>query len=82
MDLFGCVMNTEKLIMDRENQNKSESREWVQKLFYKHCNDLLRQWNVIKVGLENIITSYYQTTEVFKSVLSIKQHEGSKGDRK
>ena len=43
--------------------------------------DLLRQRKVIKVGLKDI-TSYYQITEVFKSVLSIRQHAGSKDDRK
>ena len=31
-----------------------------------------------KVGLENIITSYYQITKVFKSMLRIRQHAGSK----
>ena len=39
--------------------------------------DLLRQRKVVKVGLKNII-SYYQITEVFKLVLSIRQHAGSK----
>ena len=39
------------------------------KLFYQHDYDLLRQWKVVQVVLENIITSYYQ---VFKSVLSIR----------
>ena len=33
---FGCVMNSEKLIMDKENQNKTNSREGVCKLFYQH----------------------------------------------
>ena len=68
-------MNSEKLIMDKENQNKTNSRDGVCKLFYQH---LLRQWKVVKVGLENTITSYYQITEVLKSVLSIRQHPGSK----
>ena len=31
---------------------------------------------------ENIITSYYQIIEAFKLVLSIRQHAGSKDDRK
>ena len=35
-----------------------------------------------KVCLENTITSYYQISEVFESLLSIRQHEGSKDDRK
>ena len=43
--------------------------------------DLLRQRKVIKVDLKNI-TSYCQITEVFKSVLSIRQEAGSKDDRK
>ena len=63
-------MNSEKL-MDEENKNKTDGQEGVCKLFYQHCYDLLRQWKVVKVGLKNIITSYYQITEVFKSVLSI-----------
>ena len=33
-------------------------------------------------GPENIIASYYQIIEVFTSVLSIRQHAGSKDDRK
>ena len=32
--------------------------------------------------MENIITSYYQITELFKSVLSIQKHAGSKDERK
>ena len=43
VDLFGCVVNSEKLIMDEENQNKTDSREGVCKLFYQHCCDLLRE---------------------------------------
>ena len=39
-------------------------------------------WKVVKVGLKNIITSYYQITGVFKLMFSIWQHAGSKGDRK
>ena len=35
-----------------------------------------------KVCLENTITSYYQITEIFESLLSIQQHAGSKDDRK
>ena len=37
---------------------------------------------VVKVGLKNIFTSYYQITEISKSVLSIRQHAESKDDRK
>ena len=77
---FGSVMNLEKLIMDKENQNKTNTREGVCNLFYQHYYDLLRQRKVVKVGLENIITSYYQITEV--SVFSIRQQAGSKDDRK
>ena len=62
-------MNSEKLTMDEEN--KTDSREKVCKLSYQHYYDLLRQWKVKKMSLKNIITSYYQITEVFKSVLSI-----------
>ena len=80
VDFFGSVMNLEKLIMDKENQNKTNTREGVCNLFYQHYYDLLRQRKVVKVGLENIITSYYQITEV--SVFSIRQHAGSKDDRK
>ena len=69
-------MNSEKLIMDEENKNKTDSREGVCKLFYQRYHDLLRPWKVVKVDLKNIITSYYQITEVFKSVLSIRQHAG------
>ena len=29
VDLFGCVMNSEKLIMEKENQNKTNSPEGV-----------------------------------------------------
>ena len=43
--------------------------------------DLLRQREVVKVRLKNV-TSYYKITEAFKSVLSIRQHAGSKDDRK
>ena len=68
--------------MYKENQNKTNSREGACKLFYQHYYDLLRQWKVVKVGLENIITFYYQIAEVFKSVHSIRQHAGSKDDRK
>ena len=49
---------------------------------YQHYYDLLRQWNGVKVCLENIITSYYEIIEVFTSVLSIRQQVGSKDDRK
>ena len=49
--------------------------------FYQHYY-LLRQAKVVKVDLKNIITSYYQITEIFKSMLSIRQHTGSKDDRK
>ena len=45
--------------MDRKNQSKFDSREGVRKLFYQHYYDLLRQGKVVKVGPENIITSYY-----------------------
>ena len=48
--------------------------EGAWKLFYRHYYDFLRQWKMVKVDLENIITSYYQITEVFESVLSIQQH--------
>ena len=37
---------------------------------------------MVKACLENTITSYYQITEVFESLLSIRQHAGSKDDRK
>ena len=67
--------------MDEEKWNKIDSREGVCKLFYEHCYDLLRHWKVVKVGLKNM-TSYYQITKVLQLVLSIRQHAGSKGDRK
>ena len=51
--LFGCVMNSEKLIMDEENRNKTDGREGVCKLFYQHYYDLLRHWKVVKVGQNN-----------------------------
>ena len=57
-----------KLTMDKE------SWEGVWKLFYQHYYDFLK-WKTVKVDLEKIIiTSYYQITEVFESVLSIQQH--------
>ena len=37
---------------------------------------------MVKVALENIITFYYQITELFKSMLSLQQHAGSKDVRK
>ena len=75
-------MYSEKPIMDKENQNKTGSRDGVYKLFYQHYCDSLRQWKVVKVGLENIITSYCQIKEVFKSAVSIRQNAESKDDRK
>ena len=36
-------MNSEKLIIDEENQNKTDSREGVCKLCYQHYYDFLRQ---------------------------------------
>ena len=75
-------MNSEKLIMHKESQNKTDSREGVCKLFYQRYYDLLRQRKVVKVGLKNIITPYYQITEVFKSAPFIRQHAESKDDRK
>ena len=54
-------------------KTKTESQEGVCKQFYQHYYDLLRQWKVIKVCLEDIITSYYQILEAFKSLLSIRQ---------
>ena len=75
-------MNSEKLIIDEENQNKTDSREGVCKLCYQHYYDFLRQWKVEKVGLKNIITSYYQITVVFKPMLSIRQHAVSKDEMK
>ena len=68
--------------MDKENWNKTESREGVSKLFYETYYDLLRQWNVETMGLVSIIISYFQITDVLKSVLSIWQYVGSIGDRK
>ena len=68
--------------MDAETQNKIDSREGIFKLFYHHHYDFLRQLKVGKVALKNIITSYYQITEVFKSALSIRHHTGNKDDRK
>ena len=56
-------MNLEKLIMDKENQNKTDVQEGVWKLFYQHYCDLLRQWKAVKVVLENIIA--------FKTFLSL-----------
>ena len=35
-----------------------------------------------KSGPENIVSFYYQIAEVFKSVLSVRQHAQSKDDRK
>ena len=75
-------MNSEKLIMNKKSQNKTDSRERVCKLFYQDYYDLLRQRKMVKVGLKNIITSYYQTTEVFKLVLITRQHTDGKDDRK
>ena len=49
--------------------------------YFISITDLLRQRKVVKLGLKNV-TSYYQITEVFKSVLSIRQHAGIKDDRK
>ena len=49
--------------------------------YFISITDLLRQTKVVKVGLKNI-TTYYQITEAFKSVLSIRQHAGTKDDRK
>ena len=37
---------------------------------------------MVKICLENIITSYYQIAEVFDSVLSLRQHAESKDERK
>ena len=68
--------------MNGENQIKIGSREGICKLFYHHHYDFLRQLKVVKVALKNIITSYYQITEVFKSALSIRHHTGNKDDRK
>ena len=48
---------------------------------YQHYYNFLKQSKSVKLGLENINTGYYQVTEVFKSVLNIQQHAGSKNDR-
>ena len=40
----------------------------------------MKQSKSVKLGLENIITGYYQVTEVFESVLNIQQHAGRKND--
>ena len=56
-------MNPEKLIMDKETRNKTDSREGVRKLFYQHYYDLLRQRKVVRVSLRNI-TSYYRSIQV------------------
>ena len=50
--------------MDKENQNKTDSREVECKLFYQQYYDLLRQWTVVKVGLENIITSNNRSIQI------------------
>ena len=70
--ICGCVMNSEKFLMDKDNYYKADIRDRVWKLFYQHCYDLLSQWKMVKVCLENFIT-YYQITEVLESVLSIRQ---------
>ena len=79
-------MNSEKLIMDKERQNKTDRREGGCKLFYQYYYDLLIVVKVVvnsgKSGLKNIITTYCQIREVFKSVLIIQQHAESKDDRK
>ena len=48
------VMCLEKIIMDKENYNTTDSREGVQTLFCQYCYDFLRQWKLIKVGPEKI----------------------------
>ena len=73
-------MNSGKLKMDEENSSKTESQKGVCKLFHQHYYDLLWQSKMVKVGQENIITSYYQIIEVLKSVLRIRQQTGSKHD--
>ena len=60
--------------MDKENQNNTDSREMECKLFYWQYYDLLRQWTVVKVGLENIITSNNRSIQ---TLLSIQEHVGS-----
>ena len=67
--IFFCVVDSEFRLF---RLSMKEGGVW--KLFYWHYYDFLRQWKTVKVDLENIITSYYQTTEVFESVLSIQQH--------
>ena len=42
---------------------------------------LLWFFKVVKVGLENILTSYYEKTGLLKPVLSIRPLMGSKDDR-
>ena len=37
---------------------------------------------MVKVFLENIFTSSYQITKLFESMFSIRQHAGSRNDRK
>ena len=54
-------------------KNKTDRPEGVRKLFYQHCYDLLRQWKMVKVSLENIITSYDQITKVLESLLGIRE---------
>ena len=66
--------------MDKENWNKTDSREGLRKLFYQHYYDFIRQWKVVKEGLENIITSYYQIKNVFIAQYSTTC--GSKDDMK
>ena len=83
-------MNSEKLILDEENQNKIDSREGVCKQFSMismicTISMIVFRWfiktlKVVKVDLEDIIISYYQIKEVFKTVLSIRQQAGNKDD--
>ena len=90
VDLSGCVINSEKLIMDEENQNKTDSREGVCKQFsmismISTISMIAFRWfiktlKVVKVDLEDIIISYYQIKEVFKTVLSIRQQARNKDD--
>ena len=42
----------------------------------------LIQWKLLHVGPENIITSYYQITKVFASMLSVRQHAERKDEKK
>ena len=69
-------MNSEKLTMDKESSNKTESREGVKEKVKVQRKEKEDDWAKEggKSGPGKCYYFYYQMTEVFESVLSIQQH--------